>query len=191
MPNYASLTRYRSNLLTPTLRFDGGLHYTWDQKDALTNFRYVYYYPPFFAGNFTPAVHSDNPKRDDRGLSGRAAIAWHPEPGTQLYASYARGYQASAFTLGQGLPFTPQQTAAGFNASNSHVDNIADAEHLDVYEVGGNYILGRARFDGSVFYQNFFNQQIPIFAQLATQGPNGTTIRSTYTSFVNAKRSEI
>ncbi len=177
--------------VTPTLRFDGGLRYTWDQKDALTNFRYIFYYPPFFAGDFSPAIHSANPARDDRGLSGRAAIAWHPEPGTQLYASYARGYQASAFTLGQGLPFTPQQTAAGFNATNSHVDNIADSEHLDVYEVGGNYIFGRVRFDGSVFYQNFFNQQIPIFAQLATPGPNGTTIRSTYTSFVNAKRSEI
>ena len=165
--------------LTKTIQFDGGLRYTWDEKDATNNFRYVFYYPPFFAADVSPAVHSANPRRHDRGLSGRAAIAWRPSAGNQLYASYSRGYQSSAFTLGQGLP----------------PNNIAKSEHLDVYEIGGNATLNRVRFDGSVFYQNFFDQQIPVFRQLITPTtlPNGTSsnIVSTFTSFLNAPKSEI
>lgn len=69
--------------------------------------------------------------------------------------------------------------------------NIAGSEHLDVYEVGGNTIFGKLRFDGSLFYQNLFGLQVPIFAQLQTPGPKGSTITSSYTSFTNAQRAEI
>ncbi len=165
--------------LTSNLHVDAGLRYTWDQKDATNNFRYVYYYPPVFAGDFTPAVNSANPERHDRGLSGRAAIAYEFSPANQIYASYSRGYQSSAFTLGQGLP----------------PNNIAKSEHLDVYELGGFTTMGRLRFDGSIFYQNFFDQQVPVFQQLVTPvtTPTGGTANliSTFTSFVNARRSEI
>ena len=165
--------------LTPKIRLDAGLRYTWDQKDATTNFRYVFYYPPFFAADFTPAIHSANPDRHDRGLSGRVALAYEFSPANQIYASYSRGYQSSAFTLGQGLP----------------PNNIAKSEHLDVYELGGFATLGRVRFDGSIFYQNFFDQQVPVFRQLATPivlpGGGSANFISSFTSFVNAKRSEI
>ena len=156
---------------TPTLRFDGGLRYTWDHKDALTNFRYVFYYPPAFAGDFTPAIHSASPDRDDRGLSGHATLAWRPDAGKQLYISYQRGYQSSAFTLGQGLP----------------PNNIARSEHLDVYEVGGSYRVRNLRFDGSLFYQNFFNEQIPISTRSFVNG----AFTPVFQQFVNAKRAEI
>ncbi len=164
---------------TPKLRFDGGLRYTWDQKDARNNFRYIFYYPPVFAADVSPAISSANPKRDDRALTGRAAFAYRFSPGSQIYASYSRGYQSSAFTLGQGLP----------------PNNIARSEHLDVYEIGGNLNILNIRFDSSVFYENFFDQQVPIFSQLLTPItlPTGVpaTLASTFTRFVNAPKSEI
>lgn len=162
--------------LTPTLRFDGGLRHTWDQKEALTNFRYIFYYPPFYADDVSPEIHSANPFRKDKGLSGRATLAWRPNPGDQLYISYQRGYQSSAFTLGQGLP----------------PNNIADSQHLDVYELGGNITRGRFRLDGSVFYQNFHDMQIPI----ATRNVgivNGQTVPvgPVFSTFTNADLARI
>ena len=157
--------------ITDSIRFDGGLRYTWDEKDALTNFRYVYYYPPFYASDVSPAIHGAHTYRREGGLSGRAAIGWHDVGGNQIYASYARGYQSSAFTLGQGLPGTTGR------------DNVADKEFLDVWEVGGNYTLGKLRFDGSVFYQLFHNQQIPV-STLPAFGP-------VFAQFANARKTEI
>ena len=167
--------------ITPTLRFDGGLRYTWDEKEAQTNFRFVYYYPPFYAADFSPLIHSADPFRRDQGLSGRAALAWRPSPGDQLYASYARGYQSSAFTLGQGVP--------GPDPDNPQ--NIADKEHLDVYEVGGNWTAGRLRFDGSAFYQIFHDQQIPISTRGTINGPDGPVLGPVFTRFENADKTEI
>ncbi|WP_165938485.1 TonB-dependent receptor [Parafrankia sp. BMG5.11] len=163
--------------ITPTIRFDGGLRHTWDDKEALTDFRYVYYYPPFFAGDVSPAVSAANPSRQDEGLSGRAALAWRPNDNDQIYVSYARGYQSSAFTLGQGLP----------------PNNIADSQHLDVYEIGGKLTRGKVRFDGSVFFQNFHDMQIPISAvNFVTNPTTGVTAPGpVFTRFTNAERAEI
>ena len=172
--------------LTSHLRFDGGLRYTWDQKDAVNTFRYVFYYPPVFAGDFTPNPNGGSPRRNDRGLSGRAALAYQFSPNNQIYASYSRGYQSSAFTLGQGT--------VGPDPANPR--DIAAKEHLDVYEIGGFATVHRLRFDASAFYQNFINQQIPIFGQLLTPITNPltgqpATLVSTFTRFVNAPKSEI
>ena len=177
--------------LTPKLRFDGGLRYTWDQKDAVNTFRYVYYYPPFYAGDFTPNPNGASPRRDDRGLSGRGALAYQFSPGDQLYASYSRGYQSSAFTLGQGTATVP-----GVPLNPANPLDIAAKEHLDVYEVGGFATVRRLRIDASAFYQNFVNQQIPIFSQLLTPIVSPitglpATLASTFTRFVNAPKSEI
>ena len=163
------------------VRFDGGLRYTADEKEAVTNFRYIFYYPPFYAADVSPAVHGATPFKRDKGLSGRASLAYRFTPGNEIYASYQRGYQASAFTLGQGLP----------------PNNIAGKENLDVYEIGGFTTAGRIRFDGSVFYQNFFEQQIPISTrnQLTTTNPmTGVTTTAPgpiFTTFVNAPLSRI
>lgn len=168
-------------------RFDGGLRYTWDEKNAVTNFRYIYSYPPFYAADVSPAVHGANTFRRDKGLSGRAALAWRPSAGNQIYVTYQRGYQASAFTLGQGLP--------GPDPANPQ--NIAKSMHLDVYEIGGFATTGRLRFDGSVFYQNFFDQQIPISARntVTTTNPmtgvTTTGLGPVFTRFTNAPLSRI
>ena len=162
--------------ITPTLRFDGGLRYTWDDKGAKTNFRYVFYYPPVFAGDFSPAVHAAQPMQSDGDLSGRAALTWRPVGGGELYTAYSRGYQSSAFTLGQGLP----------------PNNIAQPERLDVYEVGGNYTAGPVRFDGSIFYQNFFDMQIPISTRsIATVNGQAQPVGPVFSNFVNAHKAVI
>ena len=167
--------------LNDTWRFDGGLRYTWDEKEALTNFRYIFYYPPFFAGDFSPAVHGARTLRNDQGVSGHASIAWRPNPGNSVYLSYSRGYQASAFTLGEGLP-GPDPTRPR---------NIAEDEHLDVYELGGFATKGQFRFDGSIYYQNFFNMQIPISSRNATVTPAGPSFGPIFSQFTNAGRAEI
>lgn len=161
--------------LSEHLRLDAGLRYTWDGKDALTNFRYIFYYPPLFAADVSPAVHGAQTSRDDQGLSGRAALAYRFGENSQVYILYQRGYQASAFTLGQSLP----------------PNNIADKEHLDVYELGGHFGLGNFRIDGSVFYQNFFNQQIPISTRNTITTPTGTAPGPIFTTFANARLSRI
>ncbi len=158
--------------VTPNIRFDGGLRHTWDEKDALTDFRYIYYYPPLFAADVSPAVSGARTVRRDKGLSGRASLAWRLASGDQVYVSYQRGYQASALTLGQGLP----------------PGNIADKQTLDVYEIGGNYTSGPIRFDGSVFYQNLFDQQIPISTRSTT---NTGVPGPIFTTFTNAPLSRI
>ena len=173
--------------ILPTIRFDGGLRYTWDEKEALTNFRYVFYYPPFYAADVSPTPHGANTFRRDKGLSGRAALAYRPNPGNQIYLTYQRGYQASAFTLGQGLP--------GPDPANPQ--NIAKSAHLDVYELGGFATVGRIRFDGSLFYQNFFDQQIPVSSRNPLTTTNPTTGVTTtglgpvFTAFTNAPLSRI
>ncbi len=167
--------------VAPQLRFDGGLRYTWDEKQAQTNFRYIFDYPPFFAGDFSPLIHSASPFRKDRGLSGHASLAWRPNPGNSIYLTYSRGYQASAFTLGEGLP-GPDPTKPR---------NIADAEHLDVYELGGFATKGQFRFDGSIYYQNFFNMQIPISAHNVITTQSGPAFGPIFTQFTNAGRAEI
>ncbi len=161
--------------LTDTLKIDAGLRHTWDDKDALTNFRYVYFYPPFYAADVSPAVHGAFTKRSDRGLSGRASLGWEFMPQSQIYVAYARGYQSSAFTLGQGLP----------------PNNIADSQFLDLFEGGGFVSFGDFRLDGSVFYQNLHNMQIPISARSIIEGPNGPELGIVYSRFDNAKSARI
>lgn len=167
--------------VSPTVVVDAGLRETFDNKHAVTNFRYIYYYPPVYAADFSPLIHGSTPERRESGLSGRASIAWKPSPGNQIYASYTRGYQSSAFTLGQGLT----------GPDPSRPRNIADKEFLDVFEIGGNLTSGPIRFDGSLFYQSFDNQQIPISTRGVFVGPNGPAPGTVYTAFVNARRTEI
>ena len=161
--------------LTPNIRFDGGLRHTWDEKEALTDFRYVFYYPPVFAADVSPAVSGANTFRQDEGVSGRASLAWRSNSGDQVYLSYQRGYQASAFTLGQGLP----------------PNNVAEPQTLDVYELGGNLSLGNVRFDGAVFYQNLFDQQIPVASRGTISTPTGPVAGPIFTTFTNAELSRI
>lgn len=157
------------------VRLDAGLRHTWDHKDALTDFRYVYFYPPFYASDVSPDPHGARTRRSDRGLSGRASLAWEFQPGYQIYAAYSRGYNSSAFTLGQGLP----------------PNNVADSTFLDVYEIGGFATFGRLRLDGSVFYQKLHNLQVPISTREIVQGPNGPQLGIVYSRFDNARQSEI
>ncbi|MEZ5938663.1 MAG: TonB-dependent receptor [Hyphomonadaceae bacterium] len=162
--------------ISDALRLDTGLRYTWDDKGAKTNFRYVYYYPPLFAGDFSPVVHAAQPQQSDSDLSGRIALAWAPASGQEIYAAYSRGYQASAFTLGQGLP----------------PNNIAEPQTLDVYELGWTYEVGDLRFDGSVFLQNFFDMQIPISARsIVNVNGEDQPVGPVYSRFENAEKAVI
>lgn len=167
-------------------RFDGGLRYTIDDKDAINTFRYVYYYPPFYAADVTPLANGGTPRQRDKGLSGRAAIGWRDQGGNQVYFSYSRGYQSSAFTLGQGT--------AGPDVNNPA--NISDPSFLNVFELGANWTVGTLRFDGALFYQIFEDQQIPITTRsvlTVTNPVSGVTTTGllTYGTFANAKRTDI
>lgn len=162
--------------LTEKLRFDGGLRYTWDEKEAEVLLKNIFYIPDTFASDFA-AKPQTFLARNDKGLSGRAALAYTFEPRSQIYASYARGYQSSAFSLGSGVTGPAP---------------IADKEFLDVFEAGGNYTQGPIRFDGSVFLQKFHDMQIPISSRGTIVGPNGQpTPGLVFTGFRNAELAEI
>ena len=159
--------------LSDTLSIDAGLRYTWDEKESLTDFRYVFFYPPFFAGDFTPEESGANTFRRDEGVTGRAALVYRPNPLDEFYVSYARGYKASAFTLGQGLP----------------PNNVAEPEHIDVFELGATYILPNSvKLYGALFYMIYDDMQIPISTRAVL---NGEPVGPVFQRFENADDSRI
>jgi iron complex outermembrane receptor protein len=158
--------------LSDHLQFDAGLRYTQDDKNASTSFRYIFSYPPFFAGDFTPLPHSATPSVEDEALTGHAALVWR-NPNSEFYVSYARGYEASAFTLGQGLP----------------PNNTARPQYLDDYEVGMTFNFSPTlRLTGSIFNLRAEDMQVPISTR-ATIG--GLPVGPVFATFVNAELAEI
>lgn len=156
----------------------GGLRYTDDVKHASTRFRYVFYNPAFGrALNVTPSPVGDyiaDPsfaglrlKIHDHGVTGRLGVEYKPSDQTLAYASFARGYKAGGFTLGDAV-----------------ANNITKPEHLNAYEVGIKQdFSAELQADATVFYYDYRNMQIPITALNATTG--GTFAQ--YTNFPKAR----
>jgi iron complex outermembrane receptor protein len=152
---------------TPDVRVTAGLRYTQDIKKARTKFRYVYWYPGAVVLDVTPAISSVQPRLSDSGVTGRLAIDWQPDDDTLVYASYARGYKAGGFTLGDAV-----------------IRNVTRPESLDAYEVGAKRELGDVSLDANLFFYNYSDIQVPITAQNTTTG-------GTFVSYTNADEAEM
>lgn len=152
--------------VSDTLTLDVGARHTWDSKEALTNFRYVYYYPAAVTLDVTPVVNSVNPTIDNKGLTGHASLIFRPSASTNIFATYSRGYKAGSFTLGDVV-----------------TNNVTKPEHLNAYEIGVRQKFGPFTGDLTGFYYDYRDLQVPISAV--------TAIGAVVPQFTNAPRSRI
>jgi iron complex outermembrane receptor protein len=155
-----------------------GVRYTDDLKHASTRFRYVFYNPAFgLALNVTPTPVGDyiaDPsfaglqlKIHDTGVTSRLGVEYKPTDQTLAYLSYARGYKAGGFTLGDAV-----------------ANNVTKPEHLNAYEAGVKQDFSSTlKADATVFYYDYRDMQIPVSALNATTG--GVFAR--YTNFPKAR----
>lgn len=150
------------------VRLSGGLRFTQDRKKADTNFRYIYWYPGWGVLDSTPALNAIHPRISDEGVTARLTADWRPDDDTLLYASYARGYKASGFTLG-----------------NAVADNVTRPEALDSFEVGAKRQFG-STFSGDVnlFYYDYKDLQVPITARNPATG-------GTFAQYTNAEHAKM
>lgn len=82
-------------------------------------------------------------------ISGNAGVEWQPDPDTNLYAKYGRGYKSGGFNIGifTVLSFQPW----------------TDKETVDSFEVGAKKSWSDwLTTNAAVFYYKYHNLQIPI-----------------------------
>lgn len=161
-------------------RLTGGLRYTIDSKRATTQFRYVYWNPLYGAAfDSTPLTVADDIwdapeyagkllKLRNKGYTARLTAEYEPNPDTLVYATFAQGYKAGGFTLGDAT-----------------ANNVTDPEKLYSYELGAKRNLTPdLRLTGALFFYDYRDFQAPITAFNALTG-------GTFSQFTNIDRSEI
>jgi|GEM_PF-2602452 len=144
--------------VTDRLRLTGGLRYSWEEKAFRTDvetFGFVPGGPPTFESPFF--AFSDSTSRIDfaedsetwTATTGLARIEFDLNDDTLLYLSANRGFKSGAFNT------TPAARDEG----------PLDPEILWSYEAGLKTTLldGNLRFNGSVFYYDYEDIQVPIF----------------------------
>lgn len=140
--------------IIPTVKFFGGLRYTYEnlsvdynrrnwlipnsEFDAIQGIDLV---PPTGGLVFTDS------HRSDTNVSGRAGVQWQPAPGLNYYASYNRGYKGAAANVGST---TPNAAAA-----------VIAPEIAEAYEVGAKqrFFDGRLAVDIALYDQRIDNIQ--------------------------------
>ncbi|WP_133164377.1 TonB-dependent receptor [Solimonas fluminis] len=144
----------------------GGLRYTWDHTEGYgikTSYRWLLAAP--LGANeqiVTPEVSSKAP-------TGLLEVDWKPFEGQMVYAKYVRGYRQGSVIL----------------AADPGVDTF-EPEKVDTYELGIKTQFGGpvpGRFNLSVFYNDFTNQQLQL-GYISRDSLQTTTI-------VNAGKSRI
>lgn len=141
-------------------RLNAGLRYTVDSKRATTRFRYVSWNPIYGASfEATPQTVAGDIwaepefagkllKLKDSGYTIRLGGEYQPSDDLLVYATFAQGYKAGGFTLGDAT-----------------ANNISDPEKLYSYELGVKHDLTPdLRLTGAVFYYDYRNFQAPITA---------------------------
>jgi len=143
-----------------------GLRYTWDESEGYgIKHRYT------FAGT-APLQRIDTetrPKVRSEAPTGQFQLSYKPLPDVMAYAKYLRGYRQGSVVL----------------ASDAGIDTY-DPEQVDTYEIGAKtsfegFIPGR--FNISVFYNDFTDQQLQTGYVSPTAGPT--------TAIFNAGKSRI
>lgn len=146
--------------------FTGGLRYTWDHTEGYgIKTRYTW----ALAVPLGPRQQITTPEVSSKAPTGLIEFDWKPFEGQMIYAKYVRGYRQGSVIL----------------ASDPGIDTF-EPEKVDTYEAGlktqfGGPIPGR--FNLSVFYNDFTNQQL----QLGYISPTATQT----TTIVNAGKSRI
>ena len=96
------------------------------------------------AFDVTPTLAQRDVSNHWQALTGKAGVAFDPDPTTNLYASYSRGYKSGGYNL------------YNFN-------DPVKKEQLNAYEVGLKKTLpGRIQANLAAFYYDYHNLQIPV-----------------------------
>jgi outer membrane receptor protein involved in Fe transport len=105
-------------------------------------------------------------KTDTTGTTGTAGLEYHFDPQAMAYATYNRGYKAGGIILddlGSGQP-------AGilFGTPETFSNPTYQPETIDGYEIGAkiDWLGGRARTNGALFYNAIQNLQVAQFIGL-------------------------
>lgn len=183
--------------LTDSLRFTAGLRYTHDRKSGDEYFRILCFgcggFSPDLYGSATPALDitaSQISTLDAPGvasavtidpatgiarrglanswnaLTGTVAVEWQPSDDQLAFLRYSRGYKSGGFNAG-GISVLPQ----------------TGAEHIDAFEAGYKYSIGRRlRINLAGFYYDYQGLQVP----LTVSQPGGAQL----TQFFNLKSSQ-
>lgn len=81
---------------------------------------------------------------EETNVSGRVGVSYRPNPDTNIYASYSRGYKPSAL----GFPGTPGDPFIPLAA-----------EENDAFEIGAKFDLGGIELAGNIFHMTVNNFQ--------------------------------
>ncbi len=144
----------------------GGLRYTWDHTEGYgikTAYRWLAATP---LGGTEQIV---TPETSSKAPTGLLEVDWKPFEGQMVYAKYVRGYRQGSVIL----------------AADPGVDTF-EPEKVDTYELGIKTQFGGpvpGRFNLSVFYNDFTNQQLQL-GYISRDSLQTTTI-------VNAGKSRI
>ena len=170
---------------TPKLKTTIGLRYGDDQKHGYERVRIINapgtsiatlpldLFP--FLGNvggngvisttFDPATGFKTRLYDDKwgAATGTLGLQYNPDDDTMVYAKYSRGYKAGGFRIGI-------DTSLG-------ADPATDKETLDSFEVGMKTNFGPTlQVNGSIFYYDYKNAQVPLAQPSATAGGTSNSI---------------
>jgi iron complex outermembrane receptor protein len=168
--------------LTDELKFTGGIRYTYDKTDGVSE-NVVYNFPtpnnpvarcPYGSTGSLPTCRVTN-SQTSHAPTWLAELQYSPTDNQMYYAKYARGYRQGSVS-----PDSPPGL------------QVFGPEKVDTYEVGAKTSWDSAIpvvFDIAAFYNNFTNQQIQIGFEPDTNA--GDQAGSNTTSIINAGQSRI
>jgi iron complex outermembrane receptor protein len=170
--SYAAFAQVDYNI-TDQLTLTGGVRYTLDEKNGSEFENLIYFNPNATSSNHSFDLITGNPGfpgggmgREDTGrwsgLSGKLDAEYRPNPNTNLFFTYSRGYKSGAFGLGD-------------------FDQVPDVgpEFVDDFEGGWKQVIGRTwQLNSDVFYYNYTNMQVVSSYQPIPGGPSLSSLRS-------------
>ena len=114
---------------------------------------------------FDPATGFKTRLYDDKwsATTGTLGLQYDPNEDTMVYAKYSRGYKAGGFRIGI-------DTSLG-------ADPSTEKETLDSFELGMKTNIGATlQINGSAFYYNYKNAQVPLSQPSSTAGGTANSI---------------
>lgn len=167
---------------TKAWKFTGGIRYSWDAKYGLDQARLLAFGPQIAIpapvgidltpvalppGAFGPQPGATAATIDPTtgiatrklgaswgGVTATAGFQWQPDPETNAYFKYSRGYKSGGFNSGFGIAHLPET-----NPESSNDFQVGFKKQL--------FNTLQVNIDG--FYDQYYNAQIPIAVQTAAQ----------------------
>ncbi len=157
--------------ITDTLKFTGGIRRNFDRKSSSERGNFLespgtaISFLPVGTTDITDAVNTINPflsrEGDFNATTGRAVLQWTPSDGTEVYASYTRGFKAGGFNPVASVNFPG-------------VAPVFDPETINSFEAGVKSVLfeGLLRANLTGYYYDYNGLQVSNFQQQTVVNEN-------------------